>query len=49
MVFQSHEFTAHPVFTVSKQMKEILDEHQFMGNVSNAIGSRGQVFFIVTL
>lgn len=37
MVFQGAMNSLTPVFTVGKQMKEILDEHQFMGNVSNAI------------
>lgn len=37
MVFQGAMNSLTPVFTVGKQMKEILDEHQFTGNVSNAI------------
>jgi peptide/nickel transport system ATP-binding protein len=37
MVFQGAMNSLTPVFTVGKQMKEILDEHKFMGNVSNAI------------
>jgi peptide/nickel transport system ATP-binding protein len=37
MVFQGAMNSLTPVFTVGKQMKEILDEHQFMGNFSNAI------------
>src|SRR6478672_3938224 len=37
MVFQGAMNSLTPVFTVGKQMKEILDEHQFMGNVSNTI------------
>jgi peptide/nickel transport system ATP-binding protein len=37
MVFQGAMNSLTPVFTVGKQMKEILDEHRFMGNVSNAI------------
>jgi peptide/nickel transport system ATP-binding protein len=37
MVFQGAMNSLTPVFTVGKQMKEILDEHQFMGKVSNAI------------
>jgi peptide/nickel transport system ATP-binding protein len=37
MVFQGAMNSLTPVFTVGKQMKEILDEHRFMGNVSNTI------------
>ena len=37
MVFQGAMNSLTPVFTVGKQMKEILDEHRFMGNASNTI------------
>jgi peptide/nickel transport system ATP-binding protein len=37
MVFQGAMNSLTPVFTVGKQMKEILDEHRFMGIVSNTI------------
>ena len=37
MVFQGAMNSLTPVYTVGKQMKEILDEHLFKGNVSNTI------------
>lgn len=37
MIFQGAMNSLNPVFTIGKQMKEILDEHNFKGNISMRI------------
>ncbi len=44
MIFQGAMNSLTPVFTIGKQMKEILEAHQFKGNISKTISeSLGQV------
>jgi peptide/nickel transport system ATP-binding protein len=37
MIFQGAMNSLNPVFTVGKQMNEVLEEHEFLGNVSECI------------